>query len=276
MKTNDNKQNPEMKDIRELTPEEMEDVTGGGLKEIVAATTLAAMAMTGNTVSAFGLANALAEDNAAHIEEAPAQDSFGEAYAGDTAEAIEVETDNDVAIADVDEAIPEVDEADADLADADEDIALFALEAGDGEVQEAVAEVEFDLDDPDGEGAIIDEGAGNPEQTLKDLIDMTVNETRDLGLYATLNSTFATLADNADAIANPETGVIDTDGNAIVNDIYDTLSKHFDNTPEELMGAIQAAAMRANDQGYIEALGGDPGEERVFNGDPEYEALRNM
>lgn len=26
----------------------------------------------------------------------------------------------------------------------------------------------------------------------------------------------------------------------------------------------------------IEALGGDPGEERVFNGDPEYEALRNM
>jgi len=45
------------------------------------------------------------------------------------------------------------------------------------------------------------------------------------------------------------------------------------------------AVHRLTDLGYldyievrnaIEALGGDPGEERVFNGDPEYEALRNL
>ncbi|MBR1560918.1 MAG: hypothetical protein IJ646_11820, partial [Clostridia bacterium] len=60
----DMKKNMENKKLEavELTDEELDDVAGGGLKEIVAATTLAAMAMTGNTVSAFGLANALAED----------------------------------------------------------------------------------------------------------------------------------------------------------------------------------------------------------------------
>ena len=60
----------DFENMRELNPEELEDVTGGGIREIVAATTLAAMAMTGNTVSAFGLANALAEDTAVHIKEA--------------------------------------------------------------------------------------------------------------------------------------------------------------------------------------------------------------
>ena len=50
MKTND--MNNKLNDVQDmnmqaLTPEELEDVTGGGVKEIVAATTLAAMAMTG-------------------------------------------------------------------------------------------------------------------------------------------------------------------------------------------------------------------------------------
>lgn len=58
--------------FQELNDDELEDVAGGGIKEIVAATTLAAMAMTGNTVSAFGLAQAMAED-AGHIEAAPSR-----------------------------------------------------------------------------------------------------------------------------------------------------------------------------------------------------------
>ena len=80
MKTNNNAHvNENDVAINELSLEEMEDVNGGGIKEIVAATTLAAMAMTGNTVSAFGLANAMAEENTAHIEAAPVED--GEVYA---------------------------------------------------------------------------------------------------------------------------------------------------------------------------------------------------
>lgn len=49
---------------------------------------------------------------------------------------------------------------------------------------------------------------------------------------------------------------------------------------EPLMKAQQLTDLNYLDyievRNAIEALGGDPGEERVFNGDPAYEALRNM
>ena len=63
--------------FQELNDDELEDVAGGGIKEIVAATTLAAMAMTGNTVSAFTMARAMAEETTGHIEAAPEQEAFG-------------------------------------------------------------------------------------------------------------------------------------------------------------------------------------------------------
>ena len=68
--------------MNELSLEEMDDVNGGGIKEIVAATTLAAMAMTGNTVSAFGMANAMAEESSAHVEAARVEEgeTFGAAF----------------------------------------------------------------------------------------------------------------------------------------------------------------------------------------------------
>lgn len=67
--SNNEIKNPE--DIRELSLEEMEDVTGGGMREIVAGVTLAAMTMTGGAAGAFGLANAIAEEHGAFIETAP-------------------------------------------------------------------------------------------------------------------------------------------------------------------------------------------------------------
>ena len=81
MMNNENAMSKEY-EMNELSLEEMQDVNGGGLKEIVAATTLTAMAMTGNSVSAFGLANAMAEENSAHIEIAPEQEDevFSEAF----------------------------------------------------------------------------------------------------------------------------------------------------------------------------------------------------
>ena len=65
---NDKSNRPE--DIRELSLEEMEDVNGGGIREIVAGVTLAAMTMTGGV---FGMAGALAEDSGAYVETAPAE-----------------------------------------------------------------------------------------------------------------------------------------------------------------------------------------------------------
>ena len=134
-------------------------------------------------------------------------------------------------------------------------------EAGEAMEAEAVEEVEFELGEANGEaeGTIIEENPVSPEQTLRELIDMAMEETKDEGIYRALNSAFATLADNAEALANPETGVIEIGGNAIVNVTFDALQARFDESPEQLMGAIGAAAMRADEEGYLQVLGGDLG-----------------
>jgi len=244
---NNNRNNINPAEMQVLTSEALENVSGGGVKEIVAATTLAAMAMTGNTVSAFGLAGALAEENA-HIEIAPeqgGQEGFADA---DILSVDEILPDEDA---------PVMEAEDVDL-DVEDEAVLFAMNAENGDVQASVDEVEFDLDDPDGaDQSFIEENPDDPRETLRDLIDMAVEETRDQGVYAALNSTFATLADNAEAISNPETGVIELDGNQIVNMTYDALRANFNNTPEQLMGAIGAAAARADELGFIQRLGGD-------------------
>lgn len=160
----------------------------------MAATTLAAMAVTGNTVSAFGLANAMAED-AAHIEEAPAEVEYGAEFEGDLADEIVFEA------AEADAPVMEAEEQ--ELADEAPEYDLMLSEAAPGEE-------EFNLGDIYEDAAPSD--TADAQQTLVDLIDMAVAANRDQGLYAAANSAFATLADNADALANPETGVIEADG----------------------------------------------------------------
>ena len=93
---------------------------------------------------------------------------------------------------------------------------------------------------------------------MAEMINSSIQERQTEGIYSALDNTFATLAENAAALSNPETGVIETDGNAIVNTTFDALSQNFDATPEELMGAIGAAAARADGRSYLNVLGGDP------------------
>ena len=98
MMNNENAMNKDV-DRRELSLEELEDVNGAGLKEIVAATTLAAMAMTGSTVSALGMASARAEENSAHIEIAPEREDeiFSQAFEESAMMAEELELTADLA-----------------------------------------------------------------------------------------------------------------------------------------------------------------------------------
>jgi|GEM_PF-6497116 len=272
---NDKNMNVNPENAREMDLDELEEVSGGGIKEIVAATTLAAMAMTGNTVSAFGLAQAMAEESAGHIEAAPEQEAYGVVFGGEMADFIEPkalepleapveetpfelggeetpdEAAEPVVITEAEsEAIDgEALTADADAARAaDEETGLTIIY--DGEEDEAAAPVEIEMQ--------LDAEAEARGQKLVDMINDAVEARQDEGIYAALDNTFATLAQNADALANPETGVIESDGNAIVNATFDALESRFDYSPEELMGAIGAAAVRADDMGYLQALGGDP------------------
>ena len=139
-------------------------------------------------------------------------------------------------------------------------IEIFTAE-GESETVEEIGEVEelndISLGELTGEEEAFEEEPENRQQLMAALIDMAVEEHQAEGVYAALNSTFATLADNADILANPETGVIETDGDEIVNMTYNALKANFNNTPEQLMGAIGAATLRADNAGYIQAIGGD-------------------
>ena len=119
------------------------------------------------------------------------------------------------------------------------------------EAEEAQEETEAD---PEAEAIA---QAEERRELLAGMIDSAVESRKTEGIYAALDNTFATLADNVVALANPETGMIETEGSEIVNMTYDVLQANFDNTPEELMGAIDAAALRAEYKGYIDTLGGD-------------------
>ena len=61
MKANEMNDKIDPRGLQELSAEELEEVSGGGVREIVAAATLAAMTVTGGTVNAFGMAGAMAE-----------------------------------------------------------------------------------------------------------------------------------------------------------------------------------------------------------------------
>ena len=186
--------NPEELNAQELSLEDMEDVTGGGLKEVVAATTLAAMAMTGNTVSSFGLANALAEENAAHIEIAPAQEDYGAEFAGALADEIVAEPAEEVVTAAaVDEAVAE---ADFDLA---EESAAELTEEGELTDTEAVEELgDADLGELTGE---VDADAA-----LKQIIDEAMDANQNKGIGAALDAAFESVAFAGGDVLDPETG----------------------------------------------------------------------
>ena len=76
-------------EMNELNLDELETVDGGGIKEVAAAVTLAAMAATG-AGNLVGTVSALAESADANsiIEEAPAQDAYGAEFDGAIADGI--------------------------------------------------------------------------------------------------------------------------------------------------------------------------------------------
>ena len=311
--------------IEELNLDAMEDVAGGGIKEIVAGVTLAAMTMTGSPVSAFGIARAMAEESNAIIEEAPAQEAYGMEYQGQADVTGPEAPVNEVtlelgggeapvsAAAEVSEAadpiaetaamsqaidmdalklrvkaelVAHLDEGldvatgkvyDALLETAPEQAIDQALRAVLAEMDEAGEAPEFyqalEEEAPEEVEAVLDEegatakpeaeeteaeAADDREALLNDLINTAMDASQEEGLYAALDNTFSTLAQNASALADPETGVIEADGDQIVSMTFDALSSRFDVEPELLMGAIGAAAARADERGDLQALGGDP------------------
>ena len=100
----------------------------------------------------------------------------------------------------------------------------------------------------------IDEAAKAREKLMIGLIDASVEAHQSEGIYTAVDAVFATLAEHTEALANPETGMIDGEGSAIVNATYDALATRFDDAPEALMGAIGAAASRARQDGAMAAL----------------------
>lgn len=236
-------------------------VSGGSFKRIVAATTLAAMAMTGSTMSAFGLARAMAEDmNSAHIEAAPEQESLGVEPMGGMTDFLEAMPEETTFV------------LDGEAADALQIIEETPITDEPAAVTEAMTESNAQVSDEDNGLTILPEGEDMPEPAVEeardtseeraalmaDLINTAVAERRGEGINAALDNSFATLAENAALLANPETGVIDTDGNRIINMTFDALRANFDNPSDELMGAISAASARADQNGTLSALGGDP------------------
>ena len=279
--------NEDMKNVENIQPlsdDELEDVTGGGIKEIVAATTLAAMAMTGQTVSAFGLAKAMAEgSNNVNIEQAPAQDAYGMEYMGEVADYLEVapeevslqlgggeaatverventdftSMDAKALSIEYEDAASEID-GEAEAEQAEEVEAVDAMAQTPEGIEEEVVEIELALDEEDATDAEEGAEAEDRAQLMADLIETSVEARQNEGIYAALDNAFSTLAENASVLADPATGVIEADGDQIISMTFDALESRFDYSPEEMMGAIGAAAARADERGELQILGGDP------------------
>ncbi|MBP3902580.1 MAG: hypothetical protein J6D53_14180 [Blautia sp.] len=120
------------------------------------------------------------------------------------------------------------------------------------ELSEA-AEAETDLTESPDEENPLDEDK-DPIEEMTEIIEKTIAENEDEGIYIALNNTFEALAENADGLVDPENGVHKVDGNEVVKITYDALDAHFDNTPQELYGAIGAAAARADDKGILNEM----------------------
>lgn len=186
------------------------------------------MAMTCNTVSAFGLANALAEENAAHIEIAPAQEAYGAEFAGALADEV-------------------VAEADFDLA---EESAAELTEEGELTDTEAVEELEdADLGELTGE---VDADAA-----LKQIIDEAMDANQNKGIGAALDAAFESVAFAGGDVLDPETGKLAV--GEVVRVAAEAATARFAGlSTDQVFGAVSMAAVRASNSGLLDALGNDP------------------
>ena len=144
-----------------------------------------------------------------------------------------------------------VDDADAmdieiskdDDAETDEDIVDDMAEALDPEEADPVLT----------DGLFEEEETGDidPEEAkqIRNIIDTTIEENKEHGLYATLNAIFKALADGG-------INVREDNLDALKDMIFEALKGNFDNTEEELLGAVGAAAERAKENGLVAVMAG--------------------
>ena len=142
-----------------------------------------------------------------------------------------------------------VDDADAmdieiskdDDAETDEDIVDDMAEALDPEEADPVLT----------DGLFEEEETGDidPEEAkqIRNIIDTTIEENKEHGLYATLNAIFKALADGG-------INVREDNLDALKDMIFEALKGNFDNTEEELLGAVGAAAERAKENGLVAVM----------------------
>ena len=113
------------------------------------------------------------------------------------------------------------------------------------------------LDETDMPGIVEEAGEVDRTEMMAALINEAMDARQDEGINAALDNTFAALARNAAELSNPETGVIEVSGDEIVAMTANAAQNRFGATREQTLGAVAAAASRANEMGYIQALGGD-------------------
>ena len=163
-----------------------------------------------------------------HAEESKTADLYMEDAKSD--EMIIFPEEEDGTVDDVDAMDIEISEADD--AETDEEIVDDMAEAPDTE------EADPALID----GLFEEEETGDidPEETeqIRNIIDATIEENKEHGLYATLNAVFRALADGG-------INVREDNLNTCKDMIFEALKGNFDNTEEELLGAVGAAAERA-------------------------------
>ena len=94
-------------------------------------------------------------------------------------------------------------------------------------------------------------------ELLARLIGDTVAANREKGVYPALERVVEAVVFNEVGLTDAETGRIMLEDNELVDATYDALLANFDNDPEALMGAIGAAAFRADRKGMMPLLTGD-------------------
>ena len=174
-----------------------------------------------------------------HAEESKTADLYMEDAKSD--EMIIFPEEEDGTVDDVDAMDIEISEADD--AETDEEIVDDMAEAPDTE------EADPALID----GLFEEEETGDidPEETeqIRNIIDATIEENKEHGLYATLNAVFRALADGG-------INVREDNLNTCKDMIFEALKGNFDNTEEELLGAVGAAAERAKENGLVAVMAG--------------------
>ena len=174
-----------------------------------------------------------------HAEESKTADLYMEDAKSD--EMIIFPEEEDGTVDDVDAMDIEISEADE--AETDEEIVDDMAEAPDTE------EADPALID----GLFEEEETGDidPEETeqIRNIIDATIEENKEHGLYATLNAVFRALADGG-------INVREDNLNTCKDMIFEALKGNFDNTEEELLGAVGAAAERAKENGLVAVMAG--------------------